>query len=82
MDSRKAGIILIAASIALTFAAFFVSMVVYSISSSGRRCGSKGPMTIDVPLSSDHFRYFAAAIRTEEGEAVMIDKDTMPSVPT
>ncbi|AFV12356.1 aldehyde dehydrogenase AldA [Thermacetogenium phaeum DSM 12270] len=34
-------------------------------------------MTIDVPLSSDHFRYFAAAIRTEEGEAVMIDKDTM-----
>lgn len=32
---------------------------------------------IDVPLSSDHFRYFAAAIRTEEGEAVMIDKDTL-----
>jgi acyl-CoA reductase-like NAD-dependent aldehyde dehydrogenase len=33
--------------------------------------------TIDVPLSSDHFRYFASAIRTEEGQAVMIDKDTM-----
>jgi aldehyde dehydrogenase (NAD+) len=32
---------------------------------------------IDVPLSSDHFRYFASAIRTEEGQAVMIDKDTM-----
>lgn len=32
---------------------------------------------IDVPLSSDHFRYFASAIRTEEGKAVMIDKDTM-----
>lgn len=32
---------------------------------------------IDVPLSSDHFRYFAAAIRTEEGQAVMIDKNTM-----
>lgn len=34
-------------------------------------------MTIDVPLSSDHFRYFASVIRTEEGQAVMIDKDTM-----
>lgn len=33
--------------------------------------------TIDVPLSSDHFRYFASAIRAAEGEAVMIDKDTM-----
>ncbi len=32
---------------------------------------------IDVPLASDHFRYFAAATRTEEGQAVMIDKDTM-----
>jgi acyl-CoA reductase-like NAD-dependent aldehyde dehydrogenase len=32
---------------------------------------------VDVPLSSDHFRYFAAAIRTEEGQAVMIDKNTM-----
>lgn len=33
--------------------------------------------TIDIPLSSDHFRYFASAVRTEEGQAVMIDKDTM-----
>lgn len=32
---------------------------------------------VDVPLSSDHFRYFAAAVRTEEGQAVMIDKDNM-----
>lgn len=32
---------------------------------------------IDVPLAADHFRYFASAIRTEEGQAVMIDKDTM-----
>lgn len=32
---------------------------------------------IDVPLSSDHFRYFAGAIRAEEGKATMIDKDTM-----
>ncbi len=34
-------------------------------------------MAIDVPLTSDHFRYFAAAVRTEEGQAVMIDKDTL-----
>ncbi len=32
---------------------------------------------IDVPLSSDHFRYFAAAARTEEGQAVMIDDQTL-----
>ncbi len=32
---------------------------------------------IDVPLSIDHFRYFAGVVRTEEGEATMIDKDTM-----
>ena len=31
----------------------------------------------DVPLSSDHFRYFAGAIRTEEGSATMIDDETM-----
>jgi len=31
----------------------------------------------DVPLSSDHFRYFAAAVRTEEGQATMIDETTM-----
>jgi aldehyde dehydrogenase (NAD+) len=34
-------------------------------------------MAVDIPWSSDHFRYFAGAIRTEEGQAVMIDKDTM-----
>ncbi|NLJ31140.1 MAG: aldehyde dehydrogenase [Clostridiales bacterium] len=32
---------------------------------------------IDIPLSSDHFRYFAGAIRAAEGEAVMIDKNTL-----
>ncbi len=32
---------------------------------------------IDVPLASDHFRYFAGVIRAEEGQAAMIDKDTM-----
>ena len=34
-------------------------------------------LAIDVPLASDHFRYFAAAVRTDEGQGVMIDKDTM-----
>ncbi|HUK76379.1 MAG TPA: aldehyde dehydrogenase family protein [Thermoleophilia bacterium] len=32
---------------------------------------------IDVPLASDHFRYFAGAVRTEEGQAVMIDDTTL-----
>ena len=32
---------------------------------------------LDVPLAIDHFRYFAGIARAEEGEAVMIDKDTM-----
>ncbi|MGD9609897.1 MAG: aldehyde dehydrogenase family protein [Desulfovibrionaceae bacterium] len=35
---------------------------------------------IDVPLSSDHFRYFASAIRTEEGQATMINDTTMSLV--
>ena len=30
-------------------------------------------MAIDVPYSSDHFRYFAGAIRTEEGSAKVLD---------
>ena len=30
-------------------------------------------MAIDVPLSSDHFRYFASAIRTQEGSATVLD---------
>lgn len=32
---------------------------------------------IDIPLSIDHFRYFAGVVRAEEGAATMIDKDTM-----
>ena len=32
---------------------------------------------VDVPLSSDHFRYFAGALRADEGEAVMIDENTL-----
>ena len=34
-------------------------------------------INVDVPLGSDHFRYFASAIRTEEGQAVMIDDDNL-----
>lgn len=34
-------------------------------------------MAADIPLGSDHFRYFAAAIRTEEGQAVMIDDENL-----
>lgn len=32
---------------------------------------------IDIPSGSDIFRYFAGAVRTEEGRAVMLDKDTL-----
>ena len=32
---------------------------------------------VDLPLSIDHFRYFAGVIRAEEGEAVMIDDNNL-----
>lgn len=32
---------------------------------------------VDVPLSSDHFRYFAGVIRAEEGSATMLNDNTM-----
>ncbi|WP_026259771.1 aldehyde dehydrogenase family protein [Desulfobacter curvatus] len=35
---------------------------------------------IDVPLASDHFRYFAGAVRAEEGTCTMIDDKTMSIV--
>jgi len=35
---------------------------------------------IDVPLASDHFRYFAGVVRTEEGTATQIDADTLSIV--
>lgn len=35
---------------------------------------------VDVPLSVDHFRYFAGCLRAEEGSAVRIDRDTMSLV--
>jgi len=34
-------------------------------------------MSIDVPFSSDHFRYFAGALRVEEGSAAMLDNNTL-----
>ncbi|MCT4661538.1 MAG: aldehyde dehydrogenase family protein [Tissierellales bacterium] len=35
---------------------------------------------IDVPWSSDHFRYFAGVARTMEGESVMIDPNTLSMI--
>ena len=35
---------------------------------------------VDVPLSVDHFRYFAECLRAEEGSAVMIDENTLSIV--
>lgn len=35
---------------------------------------------VDVPLSADHFRYFAGCLRSEEGSAVMIDDNTLSIV--
>lgn len=32
---------------------------------------------VDIPLSSDHFRYFAGVIRSEEGAASMLNDSTM-----
>ncbi|MEG1824271.1 MAG: aldehyde dehydrogenase family protein [Cloacibacillus sp.] len=37
-------------------------------------------LNVDVPFAADHFRYFAGAIRTEEGSAAMLDKNTMSLV--
>ena len=37
-------------------------------------------MAIDVPYSSDHFRYFAGAIRVEEGSASMLDGNMLSMI--
>lgn len=37
-------------------------------------------LTIDVPASADHFRYFAGVIRSEEGTVKEFDKDTLSIV--
>src|ERR1700757_1783845 len=35
-------------------------------------------LAADIPLAADHFRYFAAAIRAQEGSLSQIDEDTVP----
>lgn len=37
-------------------------------------------LNIDVPLSADHFRYFAGVIRSEEGTSKMFDENTLSIV--
>jgi acyl-CoA reductase-like NAD-dependent aldehyde dehydrogenase len=32
---------------------------------------------IDIPMSADHFRYFAGCVRSEEGSATMLDGNTL-----
>lgn len=34
-------------------------------------------LNIDIPYSSDHFRYFAGALRAEEGSVAMLDNNTL-----
>jgi aldehyde dehydrogenase len=34
-------------------------------------------LSADIPLAADHFRYFAAAIRSQEGSLSQIDEDTV-----
>ena len=36
-------------------------------------------LAADIPLATDHFRYFASVIRGEEGSISEIDKDTSPT---
>ena len=35
---------------------------------------------VDIPMGSDHFRYFAGCIRAQEGTATMLDDNTMSLV--
>lgn len=35
---------------------------------------------VDIPLASDHFRYFAGVLRAEEGSATMINEETLSIV--
>ncbi|MDJ0325079.1 aldehyde dehydrogenase family protein [Cryobacterium sp. PH31-AA6] len=35
------------------------------------------PLNADLPLASDHFRYFAAAIRSQDGDHAELDNDTV-----
>ncbi len=35
---------------------------------------------VDIPLAADHFRYFGGVLRSEEGSATMLDKNTLSLV--
>ncbi|MFO7691026.1 MAG: aldehyde dehydrogenase family protein, partial [Cryobacterium sp.] len=35
------------------------------------------PLAVDIPLAADHFRYFAAAIRAQDGDHAQLDDDTV-----
>lgn len=37
-------------------------------------------LNADIPLGADHFRYFAGAIRSEEGDAKMLDSNTLSMI--
>src|SRR5699024_478338 len=39
--------------------------------------GIREPLAADLPLAVDHFRYFASAIRAQEGGISQIDDDTV-----
>lgn len=39
--------------------------------------GVREPLNADIPLAVDHFRYFAGAIRAQEGTSSQIDNDTV-----
>lgn len=37
-------------------------------------------LAVDIPLAADHFRYFAGAARTQDGETAMLDENTLSLV--
>jgi acyl-CoA reductase-like NAD-dependent aldehyde dehydrogenase len=37
-------------------------------------------LNVDIPMAADHFRYFAGAVRTEEGSATLLDGNTLSLV--
>ncbi|MBU5333163.1 aldehyde dehydrogenase family protein [Anaerocolumna aminovalerica] len=37
-------------------------------------------MAADIPLSADHFRYFAGVIRADEGSATMVNEETLTMI--
>ena len=43
----------------------------------GQRQADPETLNADIPLAVDHFRYFAAAIRAQEGSLSEVDADTV-----